>query len=86
MASDEAGTRFSQFTRIDTSRSLLNPSPYALQESVDKLLSSGLWKIGGCFEDLLGTRPRSVHYSPKYFVRDGAILLAHGLCVTEYAE
>ena len=86
MASDEAGTRFSQFTRIDTSRSLLNPSPYALQELLDELLSSGLWKIGGCFEDLLGTRPRSVHYSPKYFVRDGAILLAHGLCVTEYAE
>ena len=79
--------RFSQFTRIDTSRSLLNPSPDALQELVDKLLPDGLWKVGQCFEDRLGTRPRdAAHYSPKYFVRDGAILLAHGLCVTEYAE
>ena len=80
-------TRFSQFARIDTSRSLLNPSPDALQESVDKLLPDGLWKVGQCFEDLLGTRPRNAaHYSPKYFERDGAILLAHGLYNTEYAE
>ena len=87
MASDEAGTRFSQFTRIDTSRSLLNPSPDALQESVDKLLPNGLWKVGQCFEDLLGTRPRAAaHYNPKYFERDGAILLAHGLYNTVYAE
>ena len=80
-------TRFSQFARIDTSRSLLNPSPDALQESVDKLLPDGLWKVGQCFEDLLGTRPRAAaHYNPKYFERDGAILLAHGLYNTVYAE
>ena len=80
-------TRFSQFTRINTSHSLLNPSPYALQESVDELLSDGLWKIGQCCEDRIGTRPRdAAHYNPKYFDRNGAFLLAHGLFDTACAE
>ena len=80
-------TRFSQFARIDTSRSLLNPSPDALQESVDKLLSGGLWKIGQCYEDRIGIRPcDAAQYNPKYFDRNGAFLLAHGLFDTAFAE
>ena len=80
-------TDLTQFTRLDTTQSLDNPCTSELIARVDKLISSGLWKIGQCFEDCLGKRPRDAsHYDPQYFDRDGAILLAYGLVDTARAE
>lgn len=80
-------TDLSQFTHLDTTKSLYNPCFHELIANVDGLLSSGLWKIGGCFEDQLGIRPRhGTHYNPQYFDRNGAILIAHGLVDTAHAE
>ena len=80
-------TDLSQFTHLDTSKSLDNPCLHKLIAHVDGLLCSGLWKIGGCFEDQLGIRPRSAtHYNEQYFNRKGAVLIAHGLVDTTHAE
>jgi len=76
----------SQFTHLDTTKSLDNPRLHELSAHVDWLLCSGLWKIGSCFEDQLGTRPQCAsHYNPQYFNRDGAVLIAFGLVDTAYA-
>ena len=80
-------TDLSQFTRLNTNLSLSNPRRDELQAFVDEHLSTGLWKIGQCFQDRLGVRPRcAAHYDPQYFDRDSAILLAHDLIDTARAE
>ena len=59
---------------------LHNPTERELLESVAKLCSTGLWKIGGCYVDKLQTRPFDpAHYNPQYFDHSGAICLATGI-------
>lgn len=66
--------------RLDTSLALRAPSAEALKCLIDDHLSSGLWKIGSCYQDQLDARPRSAQqYNPKYFDRDGAVCLVYGL-------
>ncbi|KAH8067237.1 hypothetical protein JL721_7639 [Aureococcus anophagefferens] len=71
--------------RVDMSRALCNPSRHELLELVDVLLRTGLWKVGGCYEDQIDIRPFSSTYEPEYYYRQGAILLArsgrHGSAV-----
>ena len=71
---------------LDTTHALYNPSNALLIALVTSLLSTGLWKIGSCYEDLLGTRPRdAAQYNPTYFNRDGAVCLCYGLIDKAYA-
>ncbi|EGB05587.1 hypothetical protein AURANDRAFT_66358 [Aureococcus anophagefferens] len=72
--------------RVDMSRALCNPSRHELLELVDVLLRTGLWKVGGCYEDQIDIRPFSSTYEPEYYYRQGAILLAYGLVDTARAE
>ena len=74
-----------QFTYIDTTQSLYDPRRYQLIFVVDQHLSSGLWKIGQCYEDKLGTFPRdAAQYDTRY--RDDVVLLAHGMVDKLIAE
>ena len=64
---------------LDTSDALFKPSCAQLKNRIEHL-GLGLWKIGGCYMDLLDVRPRNAaHYNPKYFDRDGAVCLAYGM-------
>jgi hypothetical protein len=66
--------------RINASHALYSPTLDALCELLSGLCSTGLWKLGSCFEDLLDTRPfDSPHYNPTYFNTDGAMCVAHGI-------
>ena len=63
---------------LDTSDALYQPSRDQIELRVERL-GPGLWKIGSCFVDLLGTRPRdAAHYDDRYFDRNSAVLLAWG--------
>ena len=68
------------------SQALHNPKLGELLQAVDQRLYQGLWKVGQCFEHQLPFRPRSSHYSPAYFDRQRAILLAYGLTDTARAS
>ena len=66
--------------RINIGHALLTPTPEALCELLSELCSTGLWKFGSCFEDLLDVRPfDSAHYNPAYFNTAGAICVAFGI-------
>ena len=71
---------------LDTTQALYNPTSAVLIELETANLSTGLWKIGSCYEDQLGTRPRSTaQYNPVYFDRDRAVRLCYGLVDTAHA-
>ena len=58
----------------DMNHDLRCPTREELLRLVHEQCSSGLWKIGGCYQDLLFTRTNNVtHYSPQYFDHAGAI-------------
>jgi len=59
---------------------LCSPSVAQLTALLESLCSTGLWKLGSCFERLLDVRTHdAAHYNPKYFNRDGAICVAYGI-------
>ena len=73
--------------RIDMTFALNNPSEDELLTLIHSVTSSAalghdyfLWKVGGCFQDLLGNRPfDTCHYNPEFFNTAGAICLAYNL-------
>eukprot|EP00325_Prymnesiales_sp_UTEX-LB-985_P032348 CAMPEP_0174719302 /NCGR_PEP_ID=MMETSP1094-20130205/30898_1 /TAXON_ID=156173 /ORGANISM="Chrysochromulina brevifilum, Strain UTEX LB 985" /LENGTH=352 /DNA_ID=CAMNT_0015919579 /DNA_START=215 /DNA_END=1270 /DNA_ORIENTATION=+ len=70
----------STMRRINIGHALLTPTPEALCELLSELCSTGLWKFGSCFEDLLDIRPfDSAHYNPTYYNTAGAICVAFGI-------
>ena len=71
---------------LDTTQALYNPTSAVLIELETANLSTGLWKIGSCYEDQLGTRPRSTaQYNPVYFDRGRPVCLCYGLVDTAHA-
>ena len=61
-------------------RAHCSPSVAQLVALLVSLRSTGLWKLGSCFERLLDRRTHdAAHYNPKYFNRDGAICVAYGI-------
>ena len=63
---------------------LCSPSVSQLIALLASLCSTGLWKLGSCFERLLDTRTHdAAHYNPMYFNRDGAICVAYGIASTK---
>ena len=66
--------------RVNMAHALCSPSVAQLIELLVSLCSTGLWKLGSCFERLLDVRTHdAAHYNPKYFNRDGAICVAYGI-------
>ena len=66
--------------RVNMDHALCSPSAAQLIALLVSLCSTGLWKLGSCFERLLDVRTHdSAHYNPKYFNRDGAICVAYGI-------
>ena len=66
--------------RISTDHALLAPTPEALCVLVSELCSTGLFKLGSCFEDQLDVRPfDSAHYNSTYFNTAGAMCVAYGI-------
>ena len=71
---------------LDTTQALYNPTSAVLIELETANLSTGLWKIGSCYEDKLSIRPRcAAQYDPVYFDRDRAVRLCYGLVDTAHA-
>jgi hypothetical protein len=76
----------STMRRINADHALLSPTPEALCELLLELCSTGLWKLGSCFEDLLDVRPFApAHYNPTYFDTAGAMCVAYGITGKGYA-
>ena len=66
--------------RVNMNRALCSPSVAQLFALLASLCSTGLWKLGSCFERLLDVRTHdAAHYNSKYFNRDGAICVAYGI-------
>jgi len=66
--------------RINTSHALLSPTPEELCEHLSTLCSTGLWKLGQCYNDRRDARPFDpCHYNPTYFNTAGAICVARGI-------
>ena len=66
-------------SRINTHHALFKPTPEALRELLSVLCSTGLWKLGSCYEDMLDTRPFSSQYNSTYFHTAGAMCVAFGI-------
>ena len=66
--------------RINMSHALDSPTPEELRVLLSTLCSTGLWKLGSCYGDMLDRRPfDTAHYNPTYFNSSGAICVARGL-------
>ena len=65
---------------VNMDHALCSPSVAQLIALLGSLCSTGLWKLGSCFERLLDLRTHHAgHYNPLYFNRDGAICVAYGI-------
>ena len=70
----------STMRRINIEHALLSPTPEALGELLSELCSTGLWKVGSCYEDLLDKRPsNAAQYNQTYFNTAGAMCVAYGI-------
>ena len=70
----------STMRRVNIDHALHSPTCEALCQLLSMLCSTGLWKLGSCYEDMLDTRPISTqHYNPTYFNTAGAMCVAYGI-------